>query len=91
MIEIIEKETQQKKYTFILQRVEENEDELNVALQLANEKKLKGIIFLGGMVTHSEDKTRQLDVPFVLSTSGYLAGKGKDGKWNGNALSLIHI
>lgn len=85
MIEIIEKETQQKKYTFILQRVEENEDELNVALQLANEKKLKGIIFLGGMVTHSEDKTRQLDVPFVLSTSGYLAGKGKDGKWNGNA------
>lgn len=85
MIEIIEKETQQKKYTFILQRVEQNEDELNVALQLVNEKKLKGIIFLGGMVTHSEDKTRQLDVPFVLSTSGYLAGKGKDGKWNGNA------
>ena len=85
MIEIIEHETQRKKYTFVLQRVEENEDELNVALQLAKEKKLKGIIFLGGMITHSEEKIRQLDVPFVLSTSGYLAGKGKDGKWNGNA------
>lgn len=85
MIEIIEHETQEKKYTFILQRVEQNEDELNVALELANEKKLKGIIFLGGMTTHSEEKIKQLDVPFVLSTSGYLAGKGKDGRWNGKA------
>lgn len=85
MIEIIEHETQEKKYTFLLQRVEENEDELNVALELAKEKKPKGIIFLGGMITHSDEKIRLLDVPFVLSTSGYLAGKSDDGRWNGNA------
>jgi len=85
MIEIIEQETQQKKYTFILQRVEENEDELNVALELEKEKKLKGIIFLGGLVSHSDEKFAQLEVPFVLSTSGYLTAKEKDGKYNSNA------
>lgn len=80
MIEIIEQETQLKKYTFILQRVEENEDELNVALELVKEKKLKGIIFLGGMVRHTYGKLQQLGVPFVISTSGYMAGAEKDGR-----------
>ncbi|WP_333813355.1 LacI family DNA-binding transcriptional regulator [Muricomes intestini] len=69
MIGIIEQETQRKKYSFILQRVEENENELDVAIQLVKEKKLKGIIFLGGIITHSSENFAQLDVPFVLSTS----------------------
>ena len=68
MIKIFEEEIQKKKYSFILHRVDEGEDEVDVAVELVKEKKLKGIIFLGGYFSHSQAKLDQLDVPFVLST-----------------------
>lgn len=70
MIQIFEKELQRKKYNFILQRVEENQDEFDVAIELAKEKRLKGIIFLGGIFAYSRGKLSQLSVPFVISTIG---------------------
>lgn len=39
MIRIFEEEIQKKKYSFILQRVDEHEDEVDVALELIKEKK----------------------------------------------------
>lgn len=69
MLKVIEKEIQDKKYSFLLHRVEEHENEIDVALALEKEKKLKGIIFLGGYFVHSQGKLKQLNVPFVL-TSG---------------------
>lgn len=70
MIKIFEEETQKKRYSFILHRVDEGEDEVDVAIELVKEKKLKGIIFLGGYFSHSQEKLDQLHVPFVLSTIG---------------------
>lgn len=70
MIKTFEKEIKEKKYSFILQRVDNYENEIDVAIELVKEKKLKGIVFLGGHFSHSEDKLRQLKVPFVLSTIG---------------------
>ena len=72
MIKILEQEVQKKKYSFVLHRVDEHQDEVDVALQLVKEKRLKGIIFLGGFFTHRQEKLEQLDVPFVLSTVGIL-------------------
>lgn len=72
MIKILEQEVQKKKYSFVLHRVDEHEDEVDVALQLVKEKRLKGIIFLGGYFTHRQEKLEQLQVPFVLSTIGIL-------------------
>lgn len=69
MIKILEQEITAKKYSFILQGVEETENEAEIALHLAKEKKLKGIIFLGGTIIHPEDCLENLDVPFVLSTT----------------------
>lgn len=68
MIKIFEEEIQKKRYSFILHRVDAREDEVDVAIELVKEKKLKGIIFLGGNFSHSRDKMEQLEVPFVLST-----------------------
>jgi DNA-binding LacI/PurR family transcriptional regulator len=83
MIGIFEKETQKKKYTFILQRVEENENEMDVAIELIKEKRLRGIIFLGSIISHSPDKLKQLDIPFVLSTSGVTNTSGMEsGGWS---------
>ncbi len=68
MIEVLEREISQKKYSFILQHVEEFEDEAEVALQLEKEKRLKGIIFLGGVIDRQDERLRRLSVPFVFST-----------------------
>ncbi len=70
MITVFEKEIKRKKYTFILQRVDENQDEIEVAIELEKEKRLKGIVFLGGYFSHSKEKLEKLTVPFVLSTVG---------------------
>ena len=82
MIAIIERETHKRKYSFILQRVEEHENEVDVAIELIKEKRLKGIIFLGGNTSHSSEKLKQLDVPFVLNTLGVPEEyKSHSNKW----------
>jgi DNA-binding LacI/PurR family transcriptional regulator len=73
MLQVFEKETKRRKYSYILQRVDENQDEIDVAIELEKEKRLKGIVFLGGYFSHSKEKLDQLTVPFVLSTIGMTA------------------
>lgn len=85
MIKIFEEETQKKRYSFILHRVDEDEDEVDVAMELIKEKKLKGIIFLGGFFSHSQEKLDQLGVPFVLSTIAVT------GEMGAEALSCVSV
>lgn len=68
MIRVFEKEIKYERYDFFLQHVDNNQDEIQVAIRLAKEKKLMGIVFLGGFSEHSDDALRQLKVPFVVST-----------------------
>ncbi|MCM1161103.1 MAG: LacI family transcriptional regulator [Roseburia sp.] len=70
MVKSIEKEIKKKKYAMVLHHVEHDEDEIDVALELVKEKRLKGIIFLGGYFQHSSEKLGYLNVPFILSTVG---------------------
>ncbi|MCR5669832.1 MAG: LacI family transcriptional regulator [Butyrivibrio sp.] len=70
MIEEIEKETDDRGYALVLRHVEAYEDELDVALELEKEKRLRGIIFLGGSTRHASDKMKQLNVPCVFATIG---------------------
>lgn len=70
MIQIIEEETQKHKYALVLRHVEAHEDEVDVALELIKEKRLRGIIFLGGGFRHSEEKLSKMTVPFIFSTIG---------------------
>lgn len=70
MIEVLEAEIKDKDYAMVLQNVDFDEDEVDVALQLVRERRPKGIIFLGGYLVHSEEKLEQLGVPFILSTTG---------------------
>ena len=70
MVKSIEKEIKKKKYAMVLHHVEFDEDEIDVALELVKEKRLKGIIFLGGYFKHSSEKLEYLNVPFILSTAG---------------------
>jgi Transcriptional regulators len=70
MLKVLEKEIEKQKYSFLLHRVEEHQDEIDLALLLVKEKRLKGIVFLGGFFSHSVEKLKQINVPFVLSTGG---------------------
>lgn len=70
MIKVLEEEIKEKNYSMVLQQVDFDEDEVDVALKLVKEKRLRGIIFLGGYLVHSEEKLAQLHVPFILSTTG---------------------
>ena len=70
MIKVLEEEIKEKEYSMVLRHVNFDEDEVDVALKLVKEKRLRGIIFLGGFLVHSEEKLEQLHVPFILSTTG---------------------
>lgn len=68
MFKIFEQELGQQDYTFLLQRVQQEEDELAVAREPTKEKRLKGIIFLGGRVDREPKELRELGIPYVLCT-----------------------
>ncbi len=68
MIGAMEEEIQAKRYSLELRHVDENTDEVEVAFELVKEKKLRGIIFLGGLITHSTGKLEKIGIPFVLCT-----------------------
>ena len=70
MIQLLEKEIKRHGYTMALERVHFDQDEVDIALELVKEKRLRGIIFLGGDFENRVSKLKELDVPFILSTAG---------------------
>lgn len=68
MIKEIERQVNLRGYPFLIQQVEDGTDEIKAAIQLVKEKNLCGIIFMGGTYNHSEEKFKQLTIPFVLTT-----------------------
>lgn len=70
MLRIVEEEVERKHYSLVLRHVEYFQDEVDVALELIKEQRLRGIIFLGGHFAHSEDKLAKITVPFVIATAG---------------------
>lgn len=68
LVNVLEHACEEHRYSCILRRVEEGEDEVDVALEVTREQKLRGIVFLGGNFSHSADRLSCLGVPYVLST-----------------------
>lgn len=75
MIRIFENECNRRGYSLVLQHVEEHQNEIDVAAVLEKEKRLNGIVFLGGNFSHSEEKLKRIEVPFVLSTVAVTSSK----------------
>lgn len=70
MIAVIEQECKKKGYAMELSHIEADENEVDIAQKVVKEKRLRGIIFLGGYFSRSEEKLKKLNVPFVFSTAG---------------------
>ena len=77
MVRTIEKKMDKTQYSFYMQHVEDTQNEIEIAKQLIIEKKVKGIIFLGGSYTLFKEKYQEIRVPFVLSTVGDIAHSNK--------------
>lgn len=68
MLKIFEEELKKLEYTFLLHAVGEDQDDVSVAVQLAKEKRLKGLIFLGGQMDYLDTRLEEIGVPYVLCT-----------------------
>lgn len=70
MLHRMVREVRERNYSLVLQNVEDEENEVALAIELEKEKRLKGIIFLGGMYNFDEAQLKMLKVPYVISGSG---------------------
>lgn len=68
MLPILQKEIDKNRYAMILQEIKEGEDEVEIALRVLKEKKLKGLVFLGGDFNHPQEQLTRIPIPFVLMT-----------------------
>lgn len=68
MLTVMEEEIKRNKYALVLRYVKANQDEVDVAIELENERHLRGIVFLGGYFCHNEEKLELLHVPYIVST-----------------------
>lgn len=71
MMEVIQKELRENGYLMFIEPVDpaRETDEVEAAMSLVTEKKLRGVIFLGGNLTPHAQKLSKLDVPFVTVTT----------------------
>ena len=70
MISILQEKARKKKYSCIIERVEEKASEVDAAIEVVKEKRLRGIVFLGGNFEHPREKMEQIPVPYVVTTVG---------------------
>ena len=71
MMRVMEKEIRRQKYSFFIQHMGKDQDEVDTALELIKEKKLRGIIFLGGDFRKNKERIAKIKVPFVVSTAAF--------------------
>ena len=68
LIRVLSREIHDRGYTMVLHQIPTQADEVEAAALLQREKKLLGVIFLGGRFNYTEEELRQLTVPFVCCT-----------------------
>ncbi|WP_053986026.1 LacI family DNA-binding transcriptional regulator [Niameybacter massiliensis] len=69
MVSIISKKIQFEGYTMLLQHTEVEEDDIESTLRFIKERKLQGVICLGGKFNDiQEDTFKHIDVPIILTS-----------------------
>ncbi len=75
MFPLFQETLEREGYQFLLHTVSADADESYVAEEIAKEKRLKGIIFLGGKMDYPEKVLKNIHVPLVLCS---VAGVSRD-------------
>ncbi|MGN0406398.1 MAG: LacI family DNA-binding transcriptional regulator [Bariatricus sp.] len=73
MMQVLEQEIRKRHYAFFIRHMTRGRDELEEAAELIAEKRLRGLIFLGGSFENKTDRLKRLKVPFVVCTASLSA------------------
>jgi len=68
IIKGVEQEIYHRGYSMILHQIGSDDDEIKTAAMIAKEKRLRGILFLGGRFNYSPEETELLNIPYVCCT-----------------------
>jgi DNA-binding LacI/PurR family transcriptional regulator len=68
MINVIEQKVALRGYQLIIQNVNDLQNELDIAIQEAQDRNLQGIIIMGGSFNYSSEKFKRLRIPCVFLT-----------------------
>jgi len=68
MTEIIEQKISRSGYATVVRYIRDDENESDIAAELAMEKRLCALIFLGGSFENEGDKLKKIGIPIVFST-----------------------
>ena len=86
IIKAIEREITLRGYTLELHHMDTSEDELRIGAQLANDRKLIGILFLGGRFNYSPEEIALINVPSVFCTYTNTFGNLDAGSYSSVAI-----
>lgn len=70
IIRAMEERIRERGYTMVLQQMDSREDELAYGAMMERDRRLKGIIFLGGRSDYRPEDISALNIPFVCCTYG---------------------
>ena len=65
VITAIEKEIENAGYTMVMRQIASDADEIQCGAEMEREKRLLGIVFLGGCQDYTSERLKVLNVPFV--------------------------
>lgn len=68
MISDMRERLEEEGYEMVLHQIDTQSDEVVEAISLCKEKKLRGLIFMGGNFMHNQETISMLEVPFVMLT-----------------------
>lgn len=83
MLDSISRELEHCGYTMVLHQIRDTHDEIKAGSRLERERKLRGLLFLGGRYDHTPGEMAQLHVPYVCcgSTDHYGSLPEEDQSW----------
>lgn len=65
LLKIVSREIDRRGYTMVLRQIDSDDDEVMTGAVLEREKKLRGLIFLGGRFDYTPETVASIGVPFV--------------------------
>jgi len=69
-------------YTMVMQQIGITDDEIMTAARMERDKKLQGIIFLGGKYDYTKEQMKNISVPYVCCTFGNQYGSLSDSDYS---------
>lgn len=81
MLKTITRELDANGMTMVLRQIDSDEDEIQAGAILEREKKLRGLIFLGGRFDYTREELRTINVPFVCCTYTNSFGTLTEGEY----------